>query len=339
MKKKYIILGAVVLAIIFVIVAATRYSSTKLPINTATPPLIRLGLSTQPSNGLLWVAVDKNLFAAEGLDVETKEFTAGKLALQALQGGSLDIGAAAEMPVTLASLNGQKLSIFTQVNETRGGFPMLLYKDGNKFDSATYFSKKRKIGTIIGGGPEYFTNDFFQKYHINPSQYEIVGMKPEDLPIALTKHSVDGIAIFEPFTHFALKQAGADNLFAIYDNNLYSETIVMMSKTNWAQTHQTELVNFIRALQKSYNYIKQNPDDAMAIISKHTGLDMDTLKSIWASFTFELGLKNKLMTTMQAEEQWARATGKVKPDAAPLNFQQIFYLEPLKMVTTSSVEL
>ena len=53
----------------------------------------------------------------------------------------------------------------------------------------------------------------------------------------------------------------------------------------------------------------------------------------------ELGLKNKLMTTMQSEEQWARATGKVKAETAPLNFQQIFYLEPLKIVSPASVEL
>ena len=115
-----------------------------------------------------------------------KEFTGGKFALQALTGGSLDLVTPAELPVTLATLNGEKLSVLAEVNETAGGFPMILRKEGDVFNAQTYFAKKRKIATSVGGGPEYFTVDFFKKYNIAPSQYEIVSMKKE-LGISMTE--------------------------------------------------------------------------------------------------------------------------------------------------------
>ena len=93
-------------------------------------PTIRLGLQVAPATGLIKVAVDKNFFQEEGVHVVVKEFTGGKFALQALIGNSLDLVSPAEFPVTLAILNGEKLSILTEVNETVGGFPMIVKKKG-----------------------------------------------------------------------------------------------------------------------------------------------------------------------------------------------------------------
>lgn len=329
-------LGIIVFLIISGLTATAIINNKK---ENSPLPHIRLGVSTQPANGLLWVAIDQNFFTKEGLDVEIKEFTAGKLALQAMLGGSLDLVSPAEFPVILASLNGENLSILTKINETQGGFPMILRKEGDKFDPAVYFSKKRKIATVIGGGPEFFTQDFLQKYKIDPKQYETISMKPEDLPMALANKSVDGIAIFEPFAHFAREQAGEDNLFVIYDKDLYSETIVLTAKTDWVKSHGKEAEKFVSALQKTYEYIKNNPESAMASVSLHTKLDAETVKKIWPSFSYELGLNKKILTTMQSEAEWAKKTGKSTIGKDALDFQKIFYLEPLKSVAPQTIDL
>lgn len=334
MKKKYLILASVVVAII---VVGFLITNTKKEVKELS---LRLGLSTQPSNGLLWVAVDKGFFKEQGLSVEVKEFATGKLALQALLGGSLDLNTTAEFPVTMASINGEKISILTQVNETKGGFPMIFRKDSQEvFNSSTYFSKKRKIGTSVGGGPEFFTQDFLNKHQIQPNQYEIVGMKAEDLPIALANGSVDGIAIFEPYTHFAIERTGVDNIFVIYELELYSETIVLAGKADWVNNHNEETDRFIRALKKSYDFIKSNPEEAMASVSLHTKLDLATVKSIWPTFTYELGLNKKLISTMEAEAKWAKATDKTKNDVSTIDFSRILFPQSLQTILPTLVNL
>src|SRR5215211_6884736 len=62
---------------------------------------LTVGIQVSPAMALVMVAKDKNFFDQEGLDVELKEFTAGKFALQAFLGGSLDFAVAGEVPTTL----------------------------------------------------------------------------------------------------------------------------------------------------------------------------------------------------------------------------------------------
>jgi len=302
-------------------------------------PIVRLGLQTAPAIGLVKVAVDKNFFTDEGVRVEVKEFTGGKLALQALIGGSLDLVTPSEFPVTLATLSGEKLSILTEVNETVGGFPMILRKEGEVFEPQTYFAKKRKIATSVGAGPEFFTVDFFKKYNIKPSQYEIVSMQPQDMPIALANGSVDGIAIYQPFVHFALQQTGEDKVFSIKSDNLYSETIILVGKTEWVSQNEKTAEKFLRALKKSEGFIKNNPEEAMAIVSSFTKLDKETLRSVWPTFTLQLGLDKKLVATMERQARWAKDSGKVKPETPTLNFRDIIFDAPLEKVAPSAIEL
>lgn len=302
-------------------------------------PTIRLGLQIAPATGLIKVAVDKNFFKEEGIHVVVKEFTAGKFALQALIGGSLDLVSPAEFPVTLATLNGEKLSILTEVNKTVGGFPMLLRKEGDIFDAQVYFSTKRKIATSVGGGPEFFALDFFKKYDIQPSQYELVSMKPEDLPLALANGNVDGIAIYEPFAHFAIQQTGADKIFSIKHDDLYSETIILVGKTDWVFEHEKTVEKFLRALKKSEAFIEDNPEQAMDIVASFTKLDTETLRSIWPAFTLQLGLDKELVPTMEQEAQWAKDTGKVPKETVTPDFREFIFEAPLKKVSPSAVEL
>ncbi len=69
---------------------------------------------------LVMVAADMRYFDKEGVQVDLKEFTAGKFALQAFLGGSLDIAVSGEVPATLATLQGNNFRVIAQVVERAG---------------------------------------------------------------------------------------------------------------------------------------------------------------------------------------------------------------------------
>ena len=101
---------------------------------------VTIGIQTSPAMALVMVAKDKQFFDQEGIDVELKEFTAGKFALQAFLGGSLDFAVAGEVPVTLATLQGSKFFVLSQVVEkTTNEVRVVARRDGNISDATTYF--------------------------------------------------------------------------------------------------------------------------------------------------------------------------------------------------------
>src|SRR5947208_3303304 len=67
-------------------------------------PKVKMGIQASPAMALVMAAKELGAFDAEGVDVELVPFTAGKFALQALIGGSLDYCVSGEVPVALATL-------------------------------------------------------------------------------------------------------------------------------------------------------------------------------------------------------------------------------------------
>jgi ABC-type nitrate/sulfonate/bicarbonate transport system substrate-binding protein len=301
---------------------------------------VRVGLQTTPVAALAKVAAEKGFFADEGINVEISEFTGGKFALQAMIGGSLDLVTPAEFPIMLALLNGEKILILTEMSETVGGFPMLLRKEGGEnFEPEKYFSARRKIATSVGASPEFFTAEFFRKYNIPASQYELVSMKPEDMPIALANGDIDGLAIYEPFNHFAIQRAGEDNLFILKEPDLYAEVIVLAGMSNWVHENERTVEKFLRALKKSESFIKENPDEAITIMSSFTKLDKETLRAIWPTFSLTLNLDSRLVPTMERQAKWAKETGKAPRESVMLDFRSFIFDSLLHKVAPSAVSL
>jgi len=152
-----------------------------------TLPQLTVGIQTSPAMTLVMVAEDKGLFENAGVDVVIKEFTAGKFALQAFLGNSLDIAISGEVPVTLSTLQGNKFRVIGQVVErTINEVRVVARKDGDLNTAEAYFGKaKRKLATSFGGGPEFFTYEFLKKHSIALDQVELISQKPEDMPAAL----------------------------------------------------------------------------------------------------------------------------------------------------------
>ena len=220
---RYIFVAVVFVAILGGIVfLATRYDRSGS--GTQTKTKVTVGIQVSPAMALMMVAKDKGFFDQENLDVELKEFTAGKFALQAFLGGSLDFAVAGEVPVTLATLQGSKFYVLSQVVEkTTNEVRVVARKEEGVTDPASYFKKKkRKLATSFGGGPEFYTYNFLKKYGINENEVEIVSQTPQDMPAALSNGSVDAISIFDPFAFIAEKQGG-DKVITFSDADLYSE--------------------------------------------------------------------------------------------------------------------
>ncbi len=300
---------------------------------------VTVGIQTSPAMALVMAAKDKGFFEKQGLDVELKEFAGGKDALAAFLGGSLDFSISGDVPPTLSILAGNKFVVPAQVVGRTKNEVRVVAKKEVGLDTADKFfkAKKRKLATSIGGGPEFFTYEFLNKLGITKDQIEIVAQKPGDIPAALISGSVDAIAIFDPFAFIAEKQLG-DKSITFTDESVYSELYVIEAKQSVKQDSAT-LEKLLKGLVAAEKFVKDNPEEAKTIVIRYTKLDKETIDRIWNSFDFRIALTPQLLEYWNREAQWAKDSGKVKPETVTPNFRDIIFEAPLKKVSSSAVEL
>ena len=303
-------------------------------------PQLSVGIQVSPAMTLVMVAEDKGFFDKAGVDVVIKEFTAGKFALQAFLGGSLDIAISGEVPVTLATLQGNKFRVIAQVVERTINECRVVVRDESPLDTPeTYFAaKKRKLATSFGGGPEFFTHEFLKKHTISPNSVELISQRPQDMPAALASGSVDAIAVFDPFARIAEVLLGADGrTFA--DADIYSELYVVDVREETLLNKRDQLLAFLRGLHDAASYIEAHPEESKAVLMKYTKLEKSIIDDIWGNFIFKPALNHLFLDYTRAEAEWFVGKGTFPPDTAIPDFRTVLFPDLLREIDESSVVL
>ncbi|NER23681.1 MAG: ABC transporter substrate-binding protein [Symploca sp. SIO1C2] len=340
--RRFILLFSVSLFMMLALVACPNGSevSTNGSDSSNNQSQVTVGIQVSPAMTLVMVAQEKGFFQEEGVNVEIKEFTAGKFALQAFLGGSIDFAVSGEVPVALATLQGNKIRVVSQVVEdTTNEVRVVALKDGELKDPTEYFKKKRrKLATSIGGGPEFYTYEFLKRYQIKDDEIEIVSQKPEDMPAALASGSVDAISIFDPFAFIAEKRL-RERAITFTDPELYSEFYVLDARPEQIEQQSEEIESLLKGLKRAGEFIDENPEEAKQILQDYTKLERDVIDGIWNNFVFKPALTQKLIDYWNAQGDWAKETGKVTPETSIPNFRDIVDSSFLEKVDPSLVKL
>ncbi|HPG41121.1 MAG TPA: NrtA/SsuA/CpmA family ABC transporter substrate-binding protein [bacterium] len=301
---------------------------------------LTVGIQISPAMTLIMIAEDEGFFDKAGVDVEIKEFTAGKFALQAFLGGSIDVAVSGEVPVTLSTLQGNKFRVLAQVVErTINECRVVVRKEEGLDTPESYFgTKKRKLSTSFGGGPEFFTYNFLRKHSIADDQVDLISQRPEDMPAALSNGTVDAISIFDPFARIAEIQMGEIGQ-TFTDEDIYSELYVVdvMQKTI---DEKSELLKaFIKGLYDAQFFIREHPEESKEILIKYTKLDKQIVDDIWDNFVFKPTLNHYFIDYTTAEAYWAIEKGTFPADTRIPNFKDMIYPDFLQCIDSACVTI
>jgi len=336
-KRVRLLLIVLFIGVLFIFYNCTNGSNVK-----ADKPLPKLtvGIQVSPAMTLIMVAEDKGFFDKAGVDVEIKEFTAGKFALQAFLGGSLDIAVSGEVPVTLSSLQGNKFRVLAQVVEKTINECRVVVRKEAGLDTAEKFflGKKRKLATSFGGGPEFFTYNFLKKHGITGDKIEIISQKPEDMPAAISSGTVDGISIFDPFARIAEVSLG-DKGLTFADADIYSELYVIDVMQKIIDEKPDQLMAFLKGLYDAQSYVKDHPGESKQILIKYTKLDPAIVESIWNNFVFKLVINDLFVKFTTSEAKWAIEKGTFPPSTVIPDFRTILYPDFLKKIDSQAVTI
>jgi NitT/TauT family transport system substrate-binding protein len=289
---------------------------------------LRIGYQTSPAMALVMIAEAKDMANGKAnAKVVWQHFQAGKFALQAFLGGSLDVAVVGDVPIGLALLQGQKFTAFAEVVQDSVDEVRMVVRNPGNCDPAhpwDYFmaaDKPKRIATSFGGGPQYFAVEFLEKYGIPLHHVELLPYAPGEMAAAILSRSVDGAAIFDPAAARIEGLLGPESC-TFTDPKAYRQHYIAVTQPPFMAGKKVDprLAAFVAALRAAQDFAAKDPAAAMAIVQQETQIDAKTLSQIWPKFTFGVTLDPGLQRLWMEEADFFVAQpdgGTFPPEVQP----------------------
>lgn len=288
-----------------------------------------------PFSTITIIAQKNGYFKEEGLNIDVKKFTSGKLCLDAVLGGGANFATVAETPLMHAGFSGQKVYVISTIVYSDNDCKVIARKDRDILSPIDL--KGRKVATFVGTSAEFFMNAFLKAHGLSASDVKVTNLKPPDMVIALVQGGIDAYFIWEPHIYNGKKQLG-DNAIIFTGRDVYTETFNIAIMEKFAKENPDAVMKIIRALLKAEKFVAQNKEESISIVSDYTGMEQSVLENIWDDFNFEVVLQPSLLEYMQKEAQWAIDSGISAGSTIP-DYRSMILTEPLKEIKPNAVTI
>jgi len=230
----------------------------------------------------LWIALDKGLFAEEGLTVDVAGiFRSGPELMTAFGAGELDAAYVGEAPATIAAVRGTaRIKVLAQAN-TEG--------------SALVGSKALAEGKVPrptlaipghGGVQELLLQKALPKLGLAADAVEIVVVSaPEMLP-ALQSGQIDGFIAWEPYPSRAVLQGAGTVLADSTDIWAGHPCCVLAAAADLIDKRPAVARSLVRAHARATRYIAEHPEEALTVAVKYTGMKEDVVRRALAHVAY-----------------------------------------------------
>ncbi len=271
------------------------------------------------------IAREKGYFTKHDLDVEPKLFTAGRLTLDAVMAGAIDMCATAETPMTAAVMAQLPIAVVARMAKAT---PTTLV-NGDSGIKTLQDLKGKKLGVSIGSGSEVYLFNVLAKAGLKPSDTTYVNLRPEDMPGALANGSVDAINTWQPNIANAERLLGG-KAKVLDTAGIYNETWDLVMMQDYLKTHERQATAMLRALLDAEAFIRDNRAETIDILSKVVGVDRNVVESSWSNFEFRVALDPALLDILQAHSRWRIATGNLPQGVTSVpDFRKVIFTGPL----------
>jgi NitT/TauT family transport system substrate-binding protein len=259
-------LGAVGTSLFSSCIPSNNDPSTSTNTNTTTSkglkPL-RVGLLPWLGWEGLYYADLKQLFAAEGIEVQQTIFKSPTEVNDALLAGKLDL--AAGVGADLFSLTAKVPNIkVIMVTDYSGEVDGIL---SNSKILKPEDLKGKKIAREDVPYEVVFVGEFLKRGGLNEKDVQIVSLSAEEGAKAFIAGKVDAVATFDPFITKALKaRKDSRQLFSPKGTSIISNSILAHGKV--IEERRNDVLAYLRAIDKGSKLAKANLTEANAVMAK-----------------------------------------------------------------------
>ncbi len=233
----------------------------------------------------LLVARDKGYFADANLSVTWTPVAQGAVAIEAVFGGSAEIGASAVFETMVARGNGLDLMFVApdvHIHDKPPDNSALLVRSTSSIRSAADLVGKKVSVGLINSINYVHMLAWLEKHGVDPKKVQFLEIPFPQMADALFQNRLDAVWNVEPFVSF-MTQGGKAKVLAYP----YLETIPGMdvsnffAKESWVKAHPDLARRFRRGIDRATTDIAaMSKDDRDNWVAKFTGMKLNVVKQV-----------------------------------------------------------
>ena len=254
----------------------------------------------------LSVAMDHDLFAKHGLDVNVIPFQSGRAAFEALLGGQLDVAVMAEFPAVIGAMREQDFKVIAGLSQYRA--TRIIHTGGPEIDSVADLAGK-PIGVTAGTNVHFWLENELKDAAI---EAEIVSVGPPDIVPALSRGDIFAGAMLPSFYGGAKETLGEK--YREIPISSYNTHFILVATQELIDDDPAAVSAVLTALLEAEQVVTSDPAASHEAVSRVLGgtLKPDEVAEASANYAFEIGLDDALIDLMVEEGVWINARGSIK---------------------------
>ncbi len=224
-----------------------------------------------------WIALEKGLFKAEGVDVEVAGiFKAGPEEMSAFASKSIDVGYVGQAPATTAVANKTAdVKVIAQVNKEGSA---IVVRKNSKIKHISQLAGKSIAIPGHSTVQDFLLRKALNKYGIKVNKVNDIVLKPPEMIGALKTDQIDAFIAWEPYPAKAVTMGIGKILMTSNDIWKGHQCCVLVVDSEFMNKNIEKIKGILRAHVHATDFIRNNPNEAVQIAVKYTGMDKDTIR-------------------------------------------------------------
>ncbi|WP_405496708.1 ABC transporter substrate-binding protein [Streptomyces sp. NBC_00096] len=294
-------------------------------------PAVSLAASDQLGGAPVYVAQERGLWSAEGIDATVTTQPTGRDALNAVLGGQAQLGVVGDLPAVTAALGGRELRIVADLSRF-DDWRLLTRTDRQITGFAAL--KGRKVGVPQGTNVEYALSRMLASAQLTAADVTVVNLAPNQVTSALARGDVDAGVTFPSF--YGAARTALGDRYAELPFTGYTARTLLVAGPKATEASTTAV---LRALLKAQREIGADPAAARKdVLAQSKGaLQADYVAAFQPRYGYGATLSPELLAQLEQEAAWAKAAQSLPGPADRAALLRYLNPAPLTAVDPAAV--
>jgi NitT/TauT family transport system substrate-binding protein len=281
--------------------AGAAASSFPIPGLGQSTRKVRVGyLHTLAVDGQIWVGIQRESFAKQGLDLELRQFNTGLELFQAMIGGSLDMLATGAVISNFPARGQGKVFL---INNVEFATAQLWVREDQGIKGFSDLKGKR-IATTTGTTAHVFLDTALRANGVDPKTVELLNQRMPEAVTSFISGAVPAVALWVPF-NIAVREKvpGAKKL--VDAGAFYPQAAIVggwAARNDYYDQNREVCARVVKGWTEANDHFIANADEALASLQKnnYSQVPLSDLKEQYAA--------QKMFTSAEWKKLYADGT-------------------------------